>query len=77
LADVDCGLETASAVRARRRCWTRITGHPFSFSSSAAVADGRVEMSIAPEDLQHEEPHTTSKRKPTQNGEADLFSTWR
>src|SRR4051812_737085 len=24
----------------------RITGHPFSFSSSAAVADGRVEMTI-------------------------------
>ena len=24
----------------------KITGHPFSFSSSAAVADGRVEMSI-------------------------------
>jgi predicted ferric reductase len=24
----------------------KITGHPFSFSSSAAVTDGRVDMSI-------------------------------
>jgi len=47
--DGHCGFRFSPGQFAWLTLWGRpfkITGHPFSFSSSAAVADGRVEMSI-------------------------------
>jgi predicted ferric reductase len=47
--DGHCGFRFSPGQFAWLTLWGspfKITGHPFSFSSSAAVADGRVEMSI-------------------------------